>query len=487
LSVPDSRAEPLVFAVLGATGDLMQRKLLLALYHLHQQGKFPAGSAILGIARHALDDGSFRESCARSLVAEQAGTASEVRTFCDSMLFYFGLGADTPEDYRGLGERLRGLEKERSLAGNRILYLALPPDAVGPTLEKLGGAGLNRGPGWTRVVIEKPFGRDLASAQALNGLVHRYFEESQVYRIDHYLGKETVQNLLVFRLANAFVESDWNRDRVERVEITVAESLGVEERAEYYDTSGALRDMIQNHVTQILSLVAMEPPTRRTEDAIRDEKVKVLRSADPIAPEDVVRGQYTRGTIDGKPVPGYRDAKGIPPTSETETYVAVRLKFANWRWQNVPFFLRTGKCLPAKSSRVVVTFRAPPVSFFKSDSEYEMNPDQVTLLIQPDEGVEISFEIKVPGRGMRVQTHRMKFHYADVFGTLPDGYETLIFDVLLGDTNLFVRADEVEESWRLYSKILEHPPPVAFYPAGSEGPAEANRLTEEWGQRWTAD
>ncbi len=481
----DPPAEPHVFVVLGATGDLMQRKLLLALYHLHRQGRFPPGSAILGVARHALDDPSFRETCARSLVAEQAGPLDDVRRFCDEMLFYFGLGPDTSESYQGLSARLQQLEQARRLPGNRILYLALPLDAVGPTIEKLGGAGLHRAAGWTRVVVEKPFGRDLASAQALNGVVHRFFDESQVYRIDHYLGKETVQNLLVFRLANAFVESDWNRDRVERVEITVAESIGVEERAEYYDASGALRDMIQNHVTQILSLVAMEPPARGSVDAIRDEKVKVLRSANPIGPDDVVRGQYTRGTVGGRAVPAYRDADGVPPASDTETYVALRLKFANWRWQDVPFFLRTGKCLPAKSTRVVVTFRAPPVSFFQSETEYAMNPDQVTLLIQPEEGVEISFEIKVPGRGMRVQTHRMKFHYADVFGVLPDGYETLVFDVMLGDPSLFVRSDEVEESWRLYSNILEHPPPVTFYPAGPEGPAEANRLTQEWGQRWT--
>ncbi len=483
----DPPAEPHLFVVLGATGDLMQRKLLLALYHLHQQRKFPAGSAIVGAARHLLDDAKFRETCEKSLVQEKAGTASDIRSFCESMLFYYGLGADTPESYQGLLGRLGQLEKERKLPGNRILYFALPLEAVGPTLEKVGRAGMNRAPGWTRVVIEKPFGRDLASAQALNALAHRFFEESQIYRVDHYLGKETVQNLLVFRLANSFVESDWNREHVECVEVTVAESLGVGERAEYYESAGALRDMIQNHVTQVLALVAMEPPARRNEDEIRDEKVKALRSTEPLRPEDVVRGQYTRGTIDGQPVPGYREEEGISPTSDTETYVALRLKMANWRWHDVPFFLRTGKRLPSKSSRVVVTFKAPPVSFFQSESEYELNPDRVTILLQPEEGFEIAFEIKVPGREMRVQTHRMKFHYSDVFGPLPDGYETLVLDVMLGDTNLFVRADEVEESWRLYSTILEHPPPLALYPAGSEGPEEAKRLTEQWGHQWSAD
>ncbi|MCI4364876.1 MAG: glucose-6-phosphate dehydrogenase [Thermoplasmata archaeon] len=485
--MPDPAAQPHLFVVFGATGDLMQRKLLPALFHLHQQGKFPAGSLILGVARHPFDDASFRGSAASSLVGEKAGPEDAIRAFCDQTLFYQGLAAGGPETYPGLRTRIEQVEAAHGLSGNRIFYLALPLEAFGPTLQGLGTAGLNHGPGWTRVVVEKPFGRDLASAEALNALAHTYFQEKQLYRIDHYLGKETVQNLLVFRFANAFVESDWNRDRVEKVEITVAESLGVEGRANYYETSGALRDMIQNHVTQVLTLVAMEPPAHRTEDEIRDEKVKVLRSIRRIEPGDVVRGQYTRGTVDGVSVPGYREETGVAPDSDTETYLALRLKIPNWRWKDVPFFVRTGKRLPAKSSQVVLTFRAPPVSFFQSESEYELSPDRVTILLQPDEGFEIAFEIKVPGREMRVQTHRMKFHYSDVFGVLPDGYEALIQDVMLGDANLFVRADEVEESWRLYTPILDHPPPVVFYPAGSDGPAAAKRLVEEWGHRWNPE
>ena len=245
--------------------------------------------------------------------------------------------------------------------------------------------------------------------------------------------------------------------------------------------------MIQNHVTQVLALVAMEPPARRNEDDIRDEKVKVLRSAQALGPDDVVRGQYTAGTIAGTPVPGYREEPGVSSTSTTETYLALRLKIANWRWQDVPFFLRTGKRLPEKSSRVVVTFKAPPVSFFQNESEYRQSPDRLTILIQPEEGFEIAFEIKVPGREMRVQTHRMKFHYADVFGPLPDGYEMLVQDVMIGDASLFVRADEVEESWRLYAPILEHPTPLVFYAAGSDGPESAQKLVEGWGHRWSAD
>ncbi len=349
------------------------------------------------------------------------------------------------------------------------------------------GPGWHTGAGWTRVVLEKPFGRDLASAQALNQLLGRYFEEQQIFRIDHYLGKETVQNLLVFRFANMFVESLWNRDRVAQVEITVAERIGVGDRAAYYESSGALRDMIQNHVTQLLTLIAMEPPATRLADAIRNEKVKVLRSAVRIQPEDVVCGQYAAGTMDGQAVPAYREEEGVAPTSATETFVALRLKIDNWRWQNVPFFLRTGKRLPAKSSQVVVTFKAPPVSMFQTEEEYAVNPDRISILLQPAEGIELAFEIKVPGREVRVQTHRMKFHYADVFGELPDGYETLLLDVMLGDPTHFVRADEVEESWRLYDPVLRNPPPLVFYPAGSEGPSEAQRLAEQWGHRWHID
>jgi glucose-6-phosphate 1-dehydrogenase len=465
----------------------MQRKLLPALFRLNAQGRFPAGSQILGVARHPQDDATFRASCTKSLVDESALPEPAARGFCDSTLSYFSLSGEGPAGYPGLRARVEQLEQDHGLPGNRVFYLALPLEAFAPTLTGLGEAGLQQSRGWTRVVIEKPFGRDLASAQALNALAHQYFSEKQIFRIDHYLGKETVQNLLVFRLANAFVESDWNRDRVDHVEITVAESLGVEGRAGYYETAGALRDMVQNHVTQIFTLIAMEPPARRNEDDIRDEKVKVLRSALPIRPQDVVRGQYTGGAVGGVAVPAYREEPGVSPTSTTETYLALCLRIANWRWHNVPFFVRTGKRLPAKSSRVVVTFKAPPVSFFQTESEYELNPDQISILLQPEEGFEVAFEIKVPGREMRVQTHRMKFHYADVFGELPDGYDTLVEDVMLGDASLFVRADEVEESWRLYGPILADPPPVVFYPAGSDGPEAAKAFAAAWGQRWSTE
>jgi glucose-6-phosphate 1-dehydrogenase len=476
-----------VFVVMGATGNLMQLKLLPVLYSLHAKGQLPKGTVILGVARRPLDDAGFRALAAASLRSANAAPDDALRTFCESVLFYYRLESETPDSFAGLRRHVEQLEHDHQLPGNRILYLALPLDAYTPTLQGLGSAGLNAGPGWTRVVLEKPFGRDLASAQALNQLLGQYFTEPQIFRIDHYLGKETVQNLLVFRFANMFVESLWNRERVDQIEITVAEQLGVADRAEYYDTAGALRDMIQNHVTQLLTLVAMEPPATREADSIRNEKVKVLQSAVRIRPTDVVRGQYGAGTVDGKAVPGYRQEEGISPTSLTETFVAIRMKLDNWRWQNVPFFLRTGKRLPAKSTQVIVTFKAPPVSIFQTEEEYEVNPDRVTILVQPQEGFEIAFEVKVPGREPRVQTHRMKFHYADVFGPLPDGYETLLVDVMLGDPTHFVRADEVEASWRLYDPILRAPPPLVFYPAGSKGPREADALVEQWGHRWYAD
>jgi glucose-6-phosphate 1-dehydrogenase len=473
-----------LFVVFGATGDLMQRKLLPVLFQLSLGGKIPAGMLVLGVARRPMDDGAFREMARASLVAEKVGDPAAIARFCDSTLYYQSVADETAPSFAGLRQRIEQIEKEHGLEGNRIFYLALPLEAFGPTLTGLGGAGLNHGPGWTRVVIEKPFGRDLASAQELNRIVHRYFEEKQVYRIDHYLGKETVQNLLVFRFANMFIESLWSRERIDHVTITVAESLGVEARAHYYESSGALRDMIQNHVSQILTLIAMEPPATRDEDSIRNEKVKVLQSIVRFGPGDVVRGQYTTGTVEGTPAPGYREEPGVAPQSDTETYVALRLKIANWRWQDVPFFLRTGKRLPTKASWVVLTFKAPPVTFFQTAQEYNSNPDRISIYIQPDEGFELAFEVKVPGREMRVQTHRMKFNYAEVFGELPDGYETLLIDVMLGDPSLFVRADEVEESWRLYEPLLRTPPPLTFYPAGSWGPTEAQTLVQEWGHRW---
>jgi glucose-6-phosphate 1-dehydrogenase len=482
--MPEAAPDPQLIVVFGATGDLMQRKLLPVLFQLHAKGRISDPSAVLGVARKPMDDAGFRRLALTALKQAKAGPEKKLAQFASHDLFFQAVPDTTPKGLAVLRRRIEKIEHDRGLPGNRVIYLALPLDAFAPTITALGRARLHQSPGWTRLVIEKPFGRDLASAVALNATVHRYFDEKQVYRIDHYLGKETVQNLLVFRFANMFMESLWGRERVDHVTITVAESLGLEGRAQYYDEAGALRDMIQNHVTQVLTLVAMEPPATRDEDSIRNEKVKVLQSIVRLGPDDVVRAQYTAGAVDGKAVPGYRDEPGIDPDSETETYVALRLKIANWRWQDVPFFIRTGKRLATKMSRVTLTFKAPPVTFFQTAQEYQSNPDRISILIQPDEGFELAFEVKVPGRELRVQTHRMSFHYADVFGPLPDGYETLLLDVMLGDPTLFVRADEVEESWKLYDPLLRSPPPLRFYAAGTWGPSEAQTLAQQWGQRW---
>ena len=401
-------------------------------------------------------------------------------------LRYQSLGAETPEDFRRLGERIAEIESVEGLPGNRIYYLALPALAFGKTIERLGEAGLHRSRGWTRLVVEKPFGTDLASAEALNRVVHTYFDERHVYRIDHYLGKETVQDLIVFRLANMFFESVWNRDRIDFVEITVAEQLGVEQRGSYYDGVGALRDMVQNHLTQLLTLTGMDEPINLEADEIRNEKVKVLRSVEPIRAEDVVRGQYTAGRVDGARVEGYRAEPGVSPRSRTETFVALRLFVNSWRWHGVPFYLRTGKRLPTKRTEIVIHFRSPPVWFFGPTVPRTIAANRLTITIQPDEGFELAFEIKKPGPAVKVETHRLHFLYSEAFGPLPDAYQTLLTDLLRGDQTLFVRADEVEHAWRIYSPILAQPPRLRRYASGTWGPRAADALVRADGYEWTS-
>lgn len=417
--------DPHLFVILGATGDLTARKLLPALFHLVEQSDHKV--VILGVATTDLDDDGFR-SAAREALAASGFDDQRTAAWCDDRIHYEPLGRD---GYDGLAERIRSLEEQHGLPGNRVFYLALPPRVFPSAITALGESGLSRSRGWTRLVIEKPFGRDLGSARDLNGVVHSHFDESQVYRIDHYLGKETVQNLLVFRFTNPIFEASWNRDRISRVEITVAESLGVGTRGGYYDGAGAVRDMLQSHLTQVLTLVAMQAPVSMSAEAIRAEKIKVLRAIQSIKPENVVLGQYTTGTIEGETLPAYRDLDGVGEASIIPTYAAVRFQVDNWHWQGVPFVLRTGKAMAERTTQIAVTFRPPPVCLFHSiPDECVSHSDVLYLTLQPDEGFRLEIEVKAPGESGGLRTIPLHFAYEEEFGQIPEAYETLLRDVI---------------------------------------------------------
>jgi glucose-6-phosphate 1-dehydrogenase len=479
-----NRTEPCLFVIFGATGDLNRRKLLPALYELSRRNLL-ANFQILGVARsNEMTDAAFR-SLAGDVISSIQQESGGTGTWCDQCLHYRSVGEGEEEDYRRLAREIATLEQQYNLPGNRVYYLALPPQSFVATIEGIGRSGLNESRGWTRIVIEKPFGRDVASSKDLNARLHAFFKESQIYRIDHYLGKETVQNLLVFRFANPVFESVWNRDRIENVQITVAEELGVEKRAGYYERSGALRDMVQNHLTQVLTLIGMEPPAMMDAESIRDEKEKVLRSIRPIAPEDVVFGQYAEGQIEGQPVSAYRQEPGVDKDSRTETFVALRMQIANWRWQGVPFYLRTGKRMPKRVSKVVVTFKVAPVSMFRPlGGACYPESNVLVMTLQPDEGFNLQFQVKAPGQPVALATENLHFRYTEAFSRLADAYETLLLDILTGDRTLFVRADWVETSWALYDSILDSHLAVREYPAGAWGPPEAQALPAADGHQW---
>lgn len=478
------QVEPHLFVVIGGTGDLMRRKLLPALAELARRRVLGQRHAIVAGSRRAdQTDGSFRV-WARDALEEAGLPSDDASRWCDAALHFQHLGDGTEDAYRGLAKRVASLEQTHGLPGNRVFYLALPPGAFPSAIRGLGETGLHRGPGWTRLVIEKPFGHDLESARQLNELAHRYFDESQIYRIDHYLGKETVQNLLVFRFANAMFESLWNRDRVESVQITVAEDLGVEQRAGYYDRVGALRDMIQNHVTQLVSLIGMEVPGAFEAEQVRHEKVKLLRAVAPIQPANVVFGQYGPGTGEGRPVPGYRDEEGVGGDSLTETFVAMRLDIDTWRWQGVPFYIRTGKRMARRLTQIAIIFRRAPVCLFESMGDCATRPNVLVLTLQPDEGFALCVDVKVPEEPFALRTLPLHFFYHEAFGKIPDAYQNLLLDVLTGDQTLFVHAQETEASWQLYAPLLRGSLQPRSYAAGSWGPTDADELLARDGREW---
>ncbi len=489
---------PLVLVIFGATGDLTRRKLIPSLYSLFCEGLLPEGFQIVGFARENLTDDGFR-SLMRTALEEFASAPdpADWERFTDR-LCYIGSVFEDESGFARLSQRLTALDDQKGTSGNRLYYLAIPPGAVEQVVEQLGGADLvyeGEEP-WSRIIIEKPFGRDHASACALNRVLEPNFHERQIFRIDHYLGKETVQNLLVFRFANVVWEPIWNRRYVDNVQITVAETVGVERRAGYYEGTGALRDMMQSHLLQLLSLVGMEPPSSYDADAIRSEKHKLLCAVRPIMPEDVgtetVRGRYSAGELDGVQVPGYLDEPDVSPDSSTETFAALRFWIDNWRWADVPFYLRTGKRLPERASEITVRFRPAPHPILDTVEGDKPAPNLLVLRVQPEEGISLRFEAKMPGLAGPLRPVKMHFTYEDAFGVRsPAAYERLLLDAMLGDATLFARRDEVEGAWALITPILEgwsqrNEPPLESYPAGTWGPAGADALLVKDGAEWRA-
>jgi glucose-6-phosphate 1-dehydrogenase len=488
-------ADPALMVIFGATGDLSGRKLLPALYNLSRNRLLPAGFALVGAALDDLSEEQFRERAGEHIKEHsrtQPVDPHVLKAFLRD-LTYLPVNFGQAEGFQLLSKTLADLDRARHTGGNVIFYCATPPPTYALISEQLRAAGLNRGRGYRRIIVEKPFGSDLRSARELNRVLRRAFHEEDIYRIDHYLGKETVQNILAFRFANSIFEPVWNNQHVDHVQITVAEPLGVELRGPYYDRAGALRDIIQNHGLQLLTLVAMEPPVALEAGSTRDEKVKVLRAIRPLASDEVatqtVRGQYVEGWVLGNHVPGYRQEPNVAPNSQTDTYAAIKCQVDNWRWAETPFYIRTGKRLPKEVTEIRVQFKRPPHLTFGREAERDLEPNSITLRIQPEEGISLRFGAKVPTPTLTIRSVNMDFLYASAFLVdAPDAYERLLLDCMLGDPTLFTRSDEVEAAWALIDGIeavwRQGKPPLETYPAGTWGPPGADRLVAQDGRTW---
>ena len=474
--------------IFGASGDLTARKLVPALYNLYKVGRLGKHFSVLGVARTRLSDDEFRQKMHEALIKFEQASGPELEAFCEH-LYYQAVNTSDALDYAKLLPRLDELHDKYGSSGNTLYYLSTPPSLYGVIPECLAAHGLNTEEfGWKRIIVEKPFGYDIETAKALDIQIHRFFEEHQIYRIDHYLGKETVQNLLVLRFSNGLFEPLWNRNFIDYVEITGAESIGVEERGGYYDGSGAMRDMLQNHLLQVLAMVAMEPPAIINATSMRDEVAKVLHCLHPLSAEnvknDVVLGQYVAGTVDGEQVVGYLEEKGVPPDSSTETFIALKCEIDNWRWAGVPFYVRSGKRLPTRVTEIVIHFKTTPHPVFSQNAP----ENKLIIRIQPDEGISMRFGLKKPGAGFEAKEVSMDFSYADLASTnLLTAYERLLLDAMKGDATLFARTDAVHACWRFVQPILDYKAAhgrVYEYESGSWGPTEADKLIARHGKLW---